>query len=47
MRSLRAILPSARALIVFEAAGRHQSFTRAGEELGMTQAAVTISPGTG
>ena len=43
MQSLRAILPSARALIVFEAAGRHQSFTRAGEELGMTQAAVSFA----
>ena len=43
MQNLRAILPSARALIVFEAAGRLGSFTRAGEELGMTQAAVSFA----
>ncbi len=41
MRSLRHILPSAGALIAFEAAGRLGSFTRAGTELGMSQAAVS------
>ncbi|MXN65773.1 transcriptional regulator GcvA [Stappia sp. GBMRC 2046] len=34
-------LPPLAALRAFEAAARHQSFTRAGEELGMTQAAVS------
>ncbi len=43
MQNLRSILPSARALIVFEAAGRLGSFTRAGEELGITQAAVSFA----
>lgn len=43
MESLRDLLPSANALIVFEAAGRHRSFTRAAEELAMTQAAVSFS----
>ncbi|NRG19457.1 transcriptional regulator GcvA [Rhizobiales bacterium] len=33
--------PPLAALRAFEAAARHQSFTRAGEELGMTQAAVS------
>lgn len=34
-------LPPMSAIRVFEAAARHQSFTRAAEELGMTQAAVS------
>jgi LysR family glycine cleavage system transcriptional activator len=34
-------LPPLSAIRVFEAAARHQSFTRAAEELGMTQAAVS------
>src|SRR5918992_2799913 len=34
-------LPPLSAVRVFEAAARHQSFTRAAEELGMTQAAVS------
>ena len=34
-------LPSLSAIRVFEAAARHESFTRAAEELGMTQAAVS------
>ena len=34
-------LPPLTAIRVFEAAARHQSFTRAAEELGMTQAAVS------
>ena len=34
-------LPPMSAVRVFEAAARHQSFTRAAEELGMTQAAVS------
>ncbi len=41
MRSLRFLVPSAGALIVFETAGRLQSFTAAGRELGMSQAAVS------
>ncbi len=43
MQSLRALLPSSGALIAFEAAGRHGSFTRAAEELAMTQAAVSFA----
>lgn len=43
MQSLRALLPSASALIAFEAAGRLGSFTRAAEELAMTQAAVSFA----
>lgn len=43
MRSLRHLLPSAGHLIVFEAAGRLGSFTEAGRELGMTQAAVSYA----
>ncbi|WP_163271365.1 LysR substrate-binding domain-containing protein [Chelativorans alearense] len=35
------LLPPLAALRVFEAAARHGSFTKAGEELGMTQAAVS------
>ena len=34
-------LPPLAAVRCFEAAARHQSFTRAAEELGMTQAAVS------
>ncbi len=43
MENLRRLLPSATSLIVFEAAGRHQNFTRAANELGMTQAAVSYA----
>jgi len=43
MQSLRALLPSTGSLIAFEAAGRHGSFTRAAEELAMTQAAVSFA----
>ncbi|KSV95884.1 MULTISPECIES: LysR substrate-binding domain-containing protein [Sinorhizobium/Ensifer group] len=43
MENLRRLLPSAASLIVFEAAGRHQNFTRAASELGMTQAAVSYA----
>lgn len=43
MANLRSLLPSANALIVFEAAGRLGSFTRAAEELGMSQAAVSFA----
>ncbi|PWW01627.1 DNA-binding transcriptional LysR family regulator [Hoeflea marina] len=43
MESLRRLLPSASNLIVFEAAGRHGSFTRAAAELAMTQAAVSYA----
>lgn len=43
MQNLRALLPSAGSLIVFEAAGRHLSFTRAAGELAMTQAAVSYA----
>lgn len=43
MQSLRHLLPSAGALIVFEAAARLRSFTAAGRELGMSQAAVSYS----
>lgn len=41
MVSLRRKLPPANALIVFEAAARHLNFTRAAEELHVTQAAVS------
>lgn len=41
METLRRSLPPLNALVVFEAATRHASFTRAGRELGMTQPAVT------
>ncbi|MBT2133477.1 LysR family transcriptional regulator [Croceibacterium sp. LX-88] len=34
-------LPSLPAIRAFEAAGRHENFSRAGEELGMTQAAIS------
>ncbi|AYG57489.1 LysR substrate-binding domain-containing protein [Rhizobium jaguaris] len=40
---MRRLLPSASALIIFEAAGRHQNFSRAAEELGMSQAAVSLA----
>lgn len=43
MQNLRSLLPSPGALIVFEAAGRLGSFTRAAEELAMTQAAVSFA----
>lgn len=43
MKSLRHLLPSANALIAFEAAARLQSFTRAGAELGLSQAAVSYA----
>jgi DNA-binding transcriptional LysR family regulator len=43
METLRRLLPSAASLIIFEAAGRHQNFTRAAGELGMTQAAVSYA----
>lgn len=43
MQNLKRLMPSASALIVFEAAGRHENFTRAAEELGMTQAAVSYA----
>jgi LysR family glycine cleavage system transcriptional activator len=35
------VLPPLAAVGVFEAAARHRSFTRAAQELGMTQAAVS------
>ena len=41
MRPLHRKLPSANALFVFEAAARHESFTRAAVELGVTQPAVS------
>ena len=41
MPKLPSKLPPMSAVRVFEAAARHQSFTRAAEELGMTQAAVS------
>ena len=37
---MRRKIPSTAALIAFEAAARHQSFTRAAEELALTQSAV-------
>ena len=43
MATLRSLLPSANALIVFESAGRLGSFTRAAEELGISQAAVSFA----
>ncbi|MDL2408761.1 LysR substrate-binding domain-containing protein [Rhizobium calliandrae] len=43
METFRRLLPSASALIIFEAAGRHQNFSRAAEELGMSQAAVSLA----
>lgn len=41
MESLRKRLPPTRALVAFEATARHLSFTRAAEELHLTQAAVS------
>lgn len=41
MESLRKRLPPTKALVVFEATARHMSFTRAAEELHLTQAAVS------
>lgn len=43
MDSLRRLLPSATSLIVFEVAGRHENFTRAAEELGLSQAAISYA----
>lgn len=45
MDSLRRIVPSTGALIVFEAAGRLLNFTSAARELGMSQAAVSYAIG--
>jgi DNA-binding transcriptional LysR family regulator len=39
--TLRRRLPSTQALICFEAAARHESYTRAGQELSLTQGAVS------
>ena len=41
MNNLRRSLPPLDALVAFEAAARHESFTRAAEELNLTQAAVS------
>lgn len=41
MKTLRARLPSVNALLTFEAAARHLGFTRAAEELHVSQAAVS------
>ncbi|WP_371229017.1 LysR family transcriptional regulator [Roseovarius sp. 2305UL8-3] len=41
MVSLKEKLPPANALVVFEAAGRHLNFSRAGEELSVVQPAIT------
>lgn len=43
MQSLKRLLPSASTLVVFEAAGRHENFSRAADELSMTQAAVSYA----
>lgn len=43
MESLRRVLPSISSLVVFEAAGRLESFSSAARELGMTQAAVSYA----
>lgn len=43
MEKLRRLLPSLNGLVVFEAAGRLASFSAAGRELGMTQAAVSYA----
>jgi DNA-binding transcriptional LysR family regulator len=43
MTNLRRLLPSFRGLVAFEAAGRLNSFTRAGHELGMSQSAVSYA----
>src|ERR1043166_2607805 len=41
MKGLRAKLPPPNSILAFEAAARHQSFTRAARELHVTQAAVS------
>jgi LysR family glycine cleavage system transcriptional activator len=41
MKGLRAKLPPPNSILTFEAAARHQSFTRAARELNVTQAAVS------
>ncbi len=41
MQSLRSRLPPLNALVTFEAAARHLSFTRAGQELGVSREAVS------
>jgi len=41
MQSLRARLPPLNALVAFEASARHLSFTRAGQELGVSREAVS------
>ncbi|MEJ1996006.1 MAG: LysR substrate-binding domain-containing protein [Limibacillus sp.] len=43
MESLRRLIPSANALLAFEAAARLGSFTRAGQEMGVSQAAVSYA----
>ena len=43
MTSFRSLIPSANALVIFEAAGRHENFTRAAQELGMSQVAVSYA----
>jgi DNA-binding transcriptional LysR family regulator len=43
MQSLRSMIQSPSALFAFEAAARHLSFTRAAEELNVTQAAVSYA----
>jgi DNA-binding transcriptional LysR family regulator len=43
METLRSLVPSINALVVFEAAGRLSSFTAAARELRMTQAAVSYA----
>ncbi|WP_028601226.1 LysR family transcriptional regulator [Ottowia thiooxydans] len=40
-RSLHAALPSVDSLLIFEQAARYASFTKAGEQLGLTQSAVS------
>jgi DNA-binding transcriptional LysR family regulator len=45
MGTLRSLVPSINALVVFEAAGRLGSFTAAARELSMTQAAVSYAIG--
>ena len=41
MRRAMLRLPPLSAIRAFEAAGRHENFSRAAEELGLTQAAVS------
>lgn len=41
MQDFRRKLPPANSLVAFEAAARHSSFTRAAEEFGLTQAAIS------